>query len=159
MYIVSKGQKWEYKSTIQQNYWTPSSLKDIDEVLTHIPKVFLKEADPHQMKIADCKHVGPRSVETRRLMILETSPWCQPIGELSTTDQAPCGPLPHPSFKPLPWKSSGRWYSFMPSPLCTSYPSNKNFACLRILWGRYSFLWYCCPRIWRGSGNNVHLMA
>ena len=39
--------------------------------LTDICKNFLQDTDPHQMKTADCKHVGPTLVETRRLMMLE----------------------------------------------------------------------------------------
>lgn len=35
--------------------------------------VFKQEADTHQMKTADWKNVDPRLVETRRLMMLETS--------------------------------------------------------------------------------------
>lgn len=48
MYIVSKGQKWGCKSATGQNQGPPSSLKDTDEGLTHIPKSFLREADPQR---------------------------------------------------------------------------------------------------------------
>ena len=51
------------------NYQAHSSLKDIDKALTRIPRLFLQEADPLQMKIAT-----PDPGETRRLMMLETSP-------------------------------------------------------------------------------------
>ena len=39
--------------------------------LTDIPKIFLQDTDPHQMKTADCKHIDPTLVETRRFMMLE----------------------------------------------------------------------------------------
>ena len=42
--------------------------------LTHIPKLFLWEAEPFQMKIADKRDIDPRLVETKSLMMLETSP-------------------------------------------------------------------------------------
>jgi len=51
-------------------------LKDIDKGLTHIPKLFLQEADPHQMKTAGCNHTDPRLTETRRLMILPVQVGC-----------------------------------------------------------------------------------
>ena len=38
-----------------------------------MPKFFLQEADLLQMKITDHKNIDPRLVETRKLMILETS--------------------------------------------------------------------------------------
>ena len=37
----------------QLNYQAHSSLKDMDKALTHVPKLFLQEADPLQMKTAD----------------------------------------------------------------------------------------------------------
>ena len=37
------------------------------------------------MKTAAHKIIDPKLVETRRLMMLETSPWCQPIQELSVS--------------------------------------------------------------------------
>ena len=79
------GNTLDYKPATQQNPWTPSSLKDTAKGLTHMPKLFLQEADLHQMKTADCKHVDPRLVKTWRLMMLETSSWCQPIQELCTS--------------------------------------------------------------------------
>ena len=68
------GNKVDCKSTTKQNHQTPCSLEDIDKGLTHIPKLFLQEADPHQMKTADHNHTDPRLTETRSLMMLETSP-------------------------------------------------------------------------------------
>ena len=56
----------------QLNYQAHSSLKDTDKALMHIPKLFLQEADPPQMKTAT-----PEPIEIRRLMMLETSPRCQ----------------------------------------------------------------------------------
>ena len=49
-------------------------LKDTDKGLAHIPKLFLQEAEPFWRKTADHKHVDPKLVATRRLMMLETSP-------------------------------------------------------------------------------------
>ena len=40
-------------TAIQLNYQAHSSLKDIDKALMNIPKLFLQEADPLQMKTAD----------------------------------------------------------------------------------------------------------
>ena len=48
--------------------------KNKDKDLTHIPKLFLQEADPLQMKTADHKNIDLRLIETRRLMMLDTSP-------------------------------------------------------------------------------------
>ena len=64
-------------------------------------KLFLEEADPHQMKTDDHKHVDLRLVKTQRLVILEMSSWCQPIQEhkLTTQPAAPSLTLP---LKPLP---------------------------------------------------------
>jgi len=42
------------------------------------------------MKTAYHKNTDPRLDETRRLMRLETSPWCQPIQELSMSLSCPC---------------------------------------------------------------------
>ena len=42
-----------------------------------------KQTSPStQMKSANRKNINSRLVETRRLMMVETSPWCQPIQEL-----------------------------------------------------------------------------
>ena len=41
------------------------------------------------MKTADHKIIDPELVETRRLRMLETSPWCQPIQELSVSWSRP----------------------------------------------------------------------
>ena len=79
------GNSLDYNSATWQNHQTPSSLKDTDKGLTHIPKLFAQDTDPHRMKTADHKHTDPRLVETRRLMMLETSPWCQPFRELPTS--------------------------------------------------------------------------
>ena len=35
------------KSNTWQNHRIPSSLKDTEKGLTHIPKLFLQETDPH----------------------------------------------------------------------------------------------------------------
>ena len=83
------GNNLDYNSATEQNHWTCSSLKDIDKGLTHRPELFLQEADPLQMKAADHKNMDPRLVETRRLMTLQASPWCQPIQELSTSWSRP----------------------------------------------------------------------
>ena len=39
-------------------------LKDTDKGLTHIPELFLPEAEPLQMKTAAHKHTDPKLVET-----------------------------------------------------------------------------------------------
>ena len=39
------GNNLDYDSATQQKRWNPSSLKDIDKGLTHIPQLFLQEAD------------------------------------------------------------------------------------------------------------------
>ena len=70
---------------LHSSHWTPSSLKDRDKDLIHIPKLFLQEADPQQIKSADRMQVKTRPVETRLLMMLASSPWCQSIQELSTS--------------------------------------------------------------------------
>ena len=44
----------------------------MDKGPTHIPKSFLQESDPHQMKRADGKNTDSRLVEARRLMMFET---------------------------------------------------------------------------------------
>ena len=49
------GNNLDYNSATAQNHQTPISLKDRDKGLTHIPKLFLQEADLHQMKTADYK--------------------------------------------------------------------------------------------------------
>ena len=60
---------------LNQPHRTHSSLKDIDKGLTHIPELFLREADrPLQMKTADHRSLDPRLVETRGWMMPETSP-------------------------------------------------------------------------------------
>ena len=50
------------------------SLENTDKDTTHIPKQLLQVADLHQMKTADSEHTDPRLSETRRLMMLKTSP-------------------------------------------------------------------------------------
>ena len=45
-----------YKSATWHNPRIHSSLKDIDKGLTHMPKLFLQEADPLQMTTADHKN-------------------------------------------------------------------------------------------------------
>ena len=50
------------------------SLKDIDKGLTHTPKLFLQEAESHQMKTADQNHVDPRPVTVRGLPVPEPLP-------------------------------------------------------------------------------------
>lgn len=65
--IRKTGNNLDYKSVIQESHQISSSLKDTDGGLTHIPKLFLQEADRHQMKTADLKHVDLRPFETRRL--------------------------------------------------------------------------------------------
>lgn len=47
-----------------------------------IPKWFLQEANSIQVKTADHKNINRRAVETRRLTLCGTLPWCQPIQEL-----------------------------------------------------------------------------
>ena len=63
--------------------------------LKHSLKLFLQEANPHQMKTADCEHIDPGAVETRRLMRSKISPWCQPIWEFYTSRSRT--PQPPPS--------------------------------------------------------------
>ena len=41
----------DYNSTTKQNHQTLSSVKGIDKDLTHIPKLFLQEADPCRWKL------------------------------------------------------------------------------------------------------------
>ena len=69
----------DYNSVTQQNSRIPSSLKDTDEGLAQVPKLFLQEEDSLQMKTAHCKNIDPRLVEIRTLKMLETSPGCQSI--------------------------------------------------------------------------------
>ena len=49
----------DYNSVTQQNSWIPSSLKDTDEGLAQVPKLFLQEEDSLQMKTAHCKNIDP----------------------------------------------------------------------------------------------------
>lgn len=79
--------------------------KDIDKDLTCILKLFVQEADTNQMKTADHKHTDSTLFETRRLMMLETSPWCQPIWQLCTSWSCTLQLRP-PLFWWLPWKPS-----------------------------------------------------
>ena len=104
--MIRKCKDWDTKNncyikklvttyTINQlhsSHWTPSSLKDIDKDMIHIPKLFLQ--DPQQIKSADQMHVKPRPVETRRLTKLASSPWCQSIQELSTNWSCTLWPPP-----------------------------------------------------------------
>ena len=60
------------KSATRHNHRIHSSLKD--KGWTHMPKLFLQEADPLQMPAADHKNADLRLVETRKMMKLETSP-------------------------------------------------------------------------------------
>ena len=53
-----------------QSHRIPSSLRDTYKGLTEIPKLFLQEAAPHQMKTTDLKNIDPRLVGTRKLMTL-----------------------------------------------------------------------------------------
>ena len=92
------------------------------------PKLFLQEADPHPMKTAKDKPVDPSLVEIRWLMMLEASPQCQPVRQLSTRQSGFCGPPPHVAFKTRPPNVSGSWYLFLPSPWCTSSPSSIKFC-------------------------------
>ena len=48
--------------------------ENIEQGPTHIPNLVLQEGDPHHMKTASCKNIDSRLVETRRLMMIETSP-------------------------------------------------------------------------------------
>ena len=50
---------------------------------------FYRKPTTLQMKTADHKIIDSKLIETRRLMMLETSPWCQPIQELSTSWSRP----------------------------------------------------------------------
>ena len=50
---------------------------------------FYRKQTTLQMKTADHKIIDSKLVETRRLMMLETSPWCQPIQELSMSWSPP----------------------------------------------------------------------
>ena len=118
MYLVAKGQKWNYKSTTKQNHQILSSLKDTKAWHT-VPKLFLQEADSHQTKTDNYKHIDLRLIKTRRLMMLKISLLCQPIWELSTSwYKALCGPLPLTAFKTLPWSSLRSWHSFAFSLVC-----------------------------------------
>ena len=69
---------------------------------------------PAQVKTANWRHVGVWWVETRRLMTLATSPWCQDVTQNWLTwarvDDMPWSPLPHTEFlKTLPWKPLECW--------------------------------------------------
>lgn len=57
----------------QQSQGTYSSLKDANASLAHMPKLLSQEAELHQGK-SDHKHTDSRLAETRRLVLLETSP-------------------------------------------------------------------------------------
>ena len=96
-----------------QSLWTPTSLKDIDKGLTHTPKLFLQEAESHQMKTADQNHVDPRPVTVRGLPMPEPLPWYQPIWEFNQSENStslrivhklfmlPAAPSPTLPLKPL----------------------------------------------------------
>ena len=59
------------------------------------------------MKSADCEHGDPRSVETRRLMMLKTSPDANQTENWAQADAAPCGPSLTLCLEPFSWKPSG----------------------------------------------------
>ena len=48
---------------------------------------------------------------------------------------------------------SGSWHFFFRRLPCARAVSFNKKLCSRALWKRYSFLGYCCPRIWKGPGN------
>lgn len=48
----------------------------------------------------------------------------------------------------------GSWHFFAAfSPVHKLSPLRKSFVCLIVLGKRYSLLWLCCQRIWKGPGN------
>ena len=75
-----------------------SSLMDINNHLWHAFLIcFLQKSDSHQMETADHKHVDPRPVRTRRLMMLtpEISP-----GYLAMHKSESCAPANHTAQDP-----------------------------------------------------------
>ena len=69
---------------------------------------FYRKQTPLQVKTADGKNIDSKLVETRRLMMLETSPWCQPVWELCMSWSHTLQPPPsHWPFNPPPWKPMG----------------------------------------------------
>ena len=83
--------------------------------MAHIPKQFLQVSDPHQMKTADHKRIGPRLVETKRLMMLENLPWCQHTWRLCTSWSHILQPPP-----PLTFHNGGVWV-FWPWAACSPH--------------------------------------
>lgn len=74
-----------------------------------------------QMKTVDHKHLDTRQIETRRLEILETSLWCQPIWEMCMSWPHTCSPPPaaphHSVFKKISPKAFRGVESFEHEPL------------------------------------------
>lgn len=88
------GNILEYKPATQQNHWNKSSPKYMDKEPTNIPKLFLHEAEPHQMKIGDGKNIDPRLAETpegwwRLKLHLDASP----SEDSPRADYTHCGPF------------------------------------------------------------------
>ena len=81
------GNNLDYKSATQQSHKTHNSLKDIVKGLTYFWVVFIGSWPPPGENCWPQEH-KPRLVETRSLMMLENSPWCQPIQECPGADQA-----------------------------------------------------------------------
>ena len=70
---------------------------------------YRKQTPPEE--ISDCKHRNPRLVETR-LMMLKTSPWCQPTQDLCITWSHTCSPLLPTAFKTPSLKAIRKFVSF-----------------------------------------------
>ena len=73
------GNNLGYKSTTQQNWQLTVSWKIQVKTWHTFPSCFYRKQTPLHMKTADHKNTDPRPAKTRRVMMLETSLWCQPI--------------------------------------------------------------------------------
>ena len=103
-----------------QNHQTHCSLKDIDKGLTHIPKLFLQEADPHQMKTVDHKNIDPRLESEGWWCWLPITSW--PTSEKNVHElTTPCS-LNH-YYKSSHYPLQGRTHRLKGiSPLCPPLP-------------------------------------
>lgn len=113
-----------------------------------------------QMKTVDHKHLDTRQIETRRLEILETSLWCQPIWEMCMSWPHTCSPpppaAPHYSvFKKISPKAFGgagwvfwTWTTLSPC----SAPTNK--CCTFLHHSLVSADWFYCSKASRSKSRS-----
>ena len=114
------------------------------------------------MKTADKKSTGPRPVETRKLMMLETSPWYQPIQEWYMSGSCTLKPTPSHCLKnSFPESHQGVWVFWardtcspclVPYSKCYLSSPQPDVSRLALFYmgSRHKFCWVTCTRyyIW-----------